>query len=159
MTTRSDAAVRGALAGVAGGLIMTAMKKKVAPRAMPEEMRTHTFAPKQAVEWVEEQAGYPNALTDDQEMRAAMATHLGYSVITGATYGLIRRKADGVPAPLTGALFGLAVWGASFEGWMPALGIKQRTTERPMEQWPMPIMGHLIFGAATALAYEALQRV
>lgn len=65
---------------------------------------------------------------------------------------------DGVPAPVAGALFGLAVWALSFEGWMPAVGIMRRTTEEPPKKWPAPIMGHVVYGVATALVYDALER-
>jgi uncharacterized membrane protein YagU involved in acid resistance len=159
MSKAMDAAVRGALGGVAGGLAMYGMKQTVAPKVLPKDMRREGFAPKKAVEWAEETAGHPDVLTEDQEMKAAMAAHLAYSAGFGALYGLVRRRADGVPAPLAGALFGLAVWKVSFDGWMPALGIMEATTEMPMKKWPPDIMGHAIYGAATALAYEALENV
>ena len=156
MTNALDAAVRGAVGGVAGGLAMYGMKQKVAPKLLPEEMRREGFAPEKAVEWAEEKAGHPEGLTEDQEQKAAMAAHLAYSAGFGALYGLARRKVDGLPAPLAGALFGLAVWGLSFEGGMPALGIMKAPTDLPMEKRPPDVMGHVIYGAATALVYEAL---
>ena len=113
MSNAVDAAVRGALGGVAGGLAMYGMKQKVAPKVIPEDMRREGFAPKEAVEWAEEQAGHPDALTEDQEQNAAMAAHLAYSAGFGALYGLVRHKADGMPAPLAGAIFGLVVWGSA----------------------------------------------
>ena len=157
MSKATDAAIRGALGGVAGGLAMYGMKQKVAPKVIPEDMRREGFAPRKAVEWAEEQAGHPNALTDAEEEKAAMAAHLAYSAGFGALYGLVRRKADGVPTPLAGALFGLAVWGVNFEGLMPALGMMKATTDMPMQKWPPDIMGHVIYGAATAVVYEALE--
>jgi uncharacterized membrane protein YagU involved in acid resistance len=159
MTDRTDAALRGALGGVAGGLAMYGMKQMVAPKVLPKDMRREGFAPKKAVEWGEEQAGHPNALTKTEEEKAAMAAHLAYSAGFGALYGLVRRKADGVPAPLAGALFGLVVWGVSFEGLMPALGMMKATTDLPMKKWPPDLMGHVIYGAATAVAYEALENL
>jgi uncharacterized membrane protein YagU involved in acid resistance len=159
MSKAMNAALRGALGGAAGGLAMYGMKQKVAPRVIPKDMRREGFAPKEAVEWTEEKAGRPDALTEDQEMKAGMAAHLAYSAGLGALYGLVRRKTDGVPAPLAGALFGLAVWAASFEGWMPALGMIEATTEMPMKKWPPDLMGHAIYGAATAVVYEALEDV
>ena len=155
----TDAAVRGALGGVAGGLAMYGMKQIVAPKVIPEDMRREGFAPKKAVEWAEQQAGHPNALTNDQEEKAAMAAHLAYSAGFGALYGLVRRKAEGMPTPLAGALFGLAVWGISFEGLMPALGMMPGTTDLSMKKWPPDIMGHIIYGAATAVVHEALENV
>lgn len=71
----------------------------------------------------------------------------------------MRRKIDGVPAALAGAIFGVALWKASFEGWMPALGIMPATTGPPMKKRPPDIVGHVVYGAATAVSYETLQKV
>lgn len=42
---------------------------------------------------------------------------------------------------------------------MPALGITQRTTDKPLKKWPAPLMAHLVYGTATAAAYEALESI
>ena len=146
----------GALAGVAGGLVMMAMRKKVVPKVMPKQMKPDGFVPKQTVEWAEEKVSRPEALSEQQEMKAAAGAHLGYSALMGAVYGLARPQLQSLPAPLLGAAFGLSVWGLSFEGWMPALGIKEKTTSKPPQKWFVPIMGHMVYGAVTALAFEAL---
>jgi uncharacterized membrane protein YagU involved in acid resistance len=153
----TNRALLGALAGAAGGLAMTLMIQKVAPKVLPEEMRPGGFAPKKAVQWTEEKAGQPEALSEGEEMKAAMGAHLGYSAMGGAMYGIARESVRGIPAPLSGAVFGLALWGLSFEGWMPALGIMERTTDKPIKKWPAPIMGHLIYGVVTALSFEGLE--
>lgn len=116
MDQTTDTAVRGAIAGVVGGLAMTAMMKGLAPHVLPADMRPDEFAPKKAVEWVEAEAGHPDALTDPQAMSAAMTAHLGYSALMGALFGLARRRARSASIPMAGAAFGLAVWGISFEG-------------------------------------------
>lgn len=158
-----NAVLRGAIGGVAGGLAMTAMMSKVAPKMIPADMRPDGSVPKKAVEWAEAQIGRPNALSDDQAQKVAMAVHLGYSALGGALYGLARQKmeqkAEHIPIPVAGALFGLAVWALSFEGWLPAVGIMKRTTDEPVKKWPAPIMGHLVYGTATALAFDALGNV
>jgi hypothetical protein len=152
-------ALNGTLAGAAGTAAMTLMMRRVAPKVIPEEMRPDEFVPKKAVEWAEEQAGVPEALTKEEEMKAAMGAHFTYGSSMGALYGLARSTLLREAAlPLAGALFGLGVWAASFEGWMPKLGIMEATTEKPPKKWPMPIMAHLVYGATTALAYEVLDR-
>ena len=54
------------------------------------------------------------------------------------------------PAPVAGAMFGLPVWGASFQALLPALGIKEATTEHPPKRWPAPLTAHTVFGVVTA---------
>jgi uncharacterized membrane protein YagU involved in acid resistance len=157
MNSSMTRAVWGALAGVAGGLAMTLMIQKVAPNVLPEAMRPDGFAPKKAVEWTEAKTEHPEALTERQEMKAAMVGHLGYSAAAGAVYGVARENLRRVPAPLTGAALGLVLWGLSFEGWMPAVGIMERTTDKPLAKWPAPIMGHVLYGVVTALAFEGLE--
>lgn len=90
MSNTMDAAVRGAVAGAAGTAVMTLMMRKVAPKLIPEDMRPDEFIPKKAVEWAEEQVGHPHALTEDQEMKAAMGAHFAYGSGNGALYGLLR---------------------------------------------------------------------
>lgn len=159
MDTLLERGIRGAIAGVAGGLAMTGMVWKVAPHVIPEDMRPDEFVPKKAVRWAEEQMGHPDALTKEQEQAAAMGAHLGYSALMGALFGLAQPKLEGLPTPVAGVAFGLAVWALSFEGLMPVLGIMERTTDKPMKKWPPPIMGHVVYGNTTAFAFDALEGV
>lgn len=153
-TTRQ--ALLGAIAGMAGGAVMTLMIRKAAPKIMPPSMRPDEFAPQKAVEWAERAVGRPDMLDEPTEMKAAMGTHLGYSALAGAVYGLVRPSTSDLPTPVAGAAFGMSVWALSFEGWMPAVGIMERTTDKPVTKWPAPIMGHMVYGITTAVAYEVL---
>jgi hypothetical protein len=155
-SSSTSRALFGALAGAAGGAVMAMMMQKIAPKVMPQSMRPDEFIPKKAIQWAERTAGRPDALGDSTEMKAAMGAHLGYSALAGAVYGLARPLARDLPVPISGAAFGMGVWALSFEGWMPAMGIMERTTDEPPRKWPAPIMGHAIYGVATALAYEGL---
>lgn len=160
MRDSTDTLVRGALAGAAGTAVMTLMMRKAAPKMIPEEMRPDEFPPKKVVEWAEEQAGEPHALTESQEMRAAMGAHFAYGSGSGAVYGLLRDTVlDRLPAPLAGMMFGVGLWAIGFEGWMPALGVQEATHEKSPKKWPMPVMSHMIYGATTAFTYEALEKV
>lgn len=157
MTRSVDAVIRGGLAGLAGTAVMTLMMRKIAPAVVPDEMRPDGFAPAKVVTWAEAESGHPHALTESQEMKAAMVAHFAYGSGSGAVYGLLRSELPDLPAPLLGAMFGIGLWAIGFEGWMPALGVQERTTEKPPEKWPMPIMGHVVYGATTAVAYESLE--
>ena len=42
---------------------------------------------------------------------------------------------------------------------MPALGMIEATTDLPVKKWRPDIMGHVIYGATTAMTYEALESV
>ena len=61
-----------------------------------------------------------------REGQDALATvlHLAFGAGAGALFEPLRRAARvPVPAPLLGAAFGTLVWGVSYAGWIPALGI------------------------------------
>lgn len=154
-----DSLIRGAAAGAAGTAVMTVMRTQVAPRVMPAETMPEEFTPKKAVQWAEQRLGEPNALSEAQEEKAAMAAHFGYGSGAGAAYALLRESVlRKLPPPLAGMLFGAGLWAISFEGWMPALGVQEATTEKPPRKWPAPVMMHLLYGVSTALALEALDR-
>lgn len=54
----------------------------------------------------------------------ASLLHIGFGAAGGALFEPLRRAARvPVPAPLLGAAFGTLVWGVSYAGWVPALGI------------------------------------
>ncbi|AFZ69289.1 DUF6789 family protein [Deinococcus peraridilitoris] len=149
---------RGALAGAAGTVVMTMLMRVVGPKVAPKEMRPDEFVPKKVVEWMERQAGRPDALNENQELKASYGVHFGYGSSIGALYGSLRNRLPGLPAPLAGALFGLAVWGVNFEGVMPATGMDKAATQKPPRKWPMPIIAHLVYGVVSALAYERPDR-
>ncbi len=158
---RRRAALAGALGGVAGGVAMTVLMTQVAPRVVPKSMLPDPPAPVKTVRWAERQVDRPQALSGKSEQAAAMAAHLAYSAVTGAGYGLARssiRAVRNVPTPAAGALFGLLVWAASFQGLLPALGVMKATTEHPPKRWPAPLMGHTVFGVLTAAIAAKVDR-
>lgn len=71
--------------------------------------------------------------------------HLGYGASVGAVYGLLSPRVRRAPL-LTGPIYGLAVCGASYQGWIPALGIAPPLSRRgPARRW-MQILSHLVYG-------------
>jgi uncharacterized membrane protein YagU involved in acid resistance len=146
---------QGALAGLAGTAAMTFMMRVVGPRVAPRSMRPAEFVPKSVVEWGEKKAGHPNALLG-YEMQAAAVAHSVYGLGLGALYGTLRAQLPQLPVPVAGALFGIGVWGVGFQKMLPAMGIQAKAIEQPMRRRPLPLMAHVIFGTATATAYEKL---
>ena len=68
---------------------------------------------------------------------------------SGARYGVGVRRRAGVGS---GALFGLAVWAASYKAWIPALGLMPPPAfDRPGRPTVMAL-AHLLFGGALGAA-------
>lgn len=145
--------VRGAAAGAVGTAVMTVLQLGGRSSLVPQSVQ-RKFPPKLGVEWAEAQAG-PGAQLGNGEKAAAIAgVHLAYGMGSGAAYGLLRERLDGVPAPLAGAVFGVGLWAAGFEGWMPAVGMKAPEHRLPPRKWVLPVVTHVVYGLTTAWAYE-----
>jgi uncharacterized membrane protein YagU involved in acid resistance len=72
-------------------------------------------------------------------------SHLGFGAGVGALYGLVSPRLPRAPL-LTGPLYGLAVCGASYQGWIPAMGIVPPLSRRgPTRQW-MQVLSHVVYG-------------
>jgi hypothetical protein len=162
MSTR-DAAIRGAVAGAIGTLAMVALRRVLEPQLVPSSIRHKKHPPEQVTEWAASKTGKARALPKRKKMTAAMVLHFGYGSAAGALYGVARERLphdDGIVSAVDeGATFGTAVWAASVEGLLPALGIAPPTTDLPKRKWPMPVLEHMAYGVVTALAFEALSRL
>lgn len=145
------------VAGLVGTVAMTSVMKGRASRWFAPDRLPREFVPKQIVERVEE-AVAPGALTEAEEMRLTMPAHYGYGGTMGAVYGPVRHRLAGLPAPVVGALFGLGVWALGYVGWLPAIGVREGTAAGSRRRMVAPLVAHLVYGAATALVYEALDR-
>lgn len=154
---RSDlarAALRGAAAGVLGGLAMRAMMEVEERALLPEAQRT-TPPPEKVVEKAERKAG--TELSPGQERVAAMGVHLGYGALWGAVHGVGSELLD-VPPLLHGLLLGgLVYWtGMGPSGFLTKMGVAPSPMLQPIEQAAIPVGAHVAYGLATAAAYEAL---
>ncbi len=75
----------------------------------------------------------------------ASLAHLGFGAGVGALYGLLSPRLPRAPL-LTGPVYGLAVCGASYQGWIPALGIAPPLSRRgPARRW-MQVLSHVVYG-------------
>ncbi len=72
--------------------------------------------------------------------------HVGFGTGVGALYGLVSPRLPRVPF-LTGPLYGLAVCGASYQGWIPAMGIAPPLSRRGPARRSMQLLSHVVYGA------------
>lgn len=90
--------------------------------------------------------------------RRALTTvaHLGFGAGCGALYSLLR---PGRPSPARAALegvgFATAVWGASYAGWIPALGIMPRPDDDRKDRQITMVVAHWVFGAVLGAVVAA----
>ena len=133
----------GAIAGAVGTMAMTSAMRRLHDR-LPDKER-YPLTPREIVD---------STLDPDEEPGRDLTTvaHFAY----GAACGALIAAADPRPGPRTGAGAGVAVWLASYMGWIPALGILKPATRHPARRNLLMIGVHLVWGAATAKAMREL---
>ena len=83
-------------------------------------------------------------------------SHFGYGAAAGGVYGLVRDRLPGGPL-VGGVSFGLALWAASYFGWLPAAGLFPPPTREPGRRVGLMIAAHVVWGAATGIVAHGLR--
>jgi uncharacterized membrane protein len=91
-----------------------------------------------------------------KEQRPALNTamHVLYGTSWGVPFGVVWGRGERPPGPPRGLVFGLNVWLASLVE-LPALGIAPPPWRQPPAALAQDLAFHLVYGTATAAAYEA----
>jgi uncharacterized membrane protein YagU involved in acid resistance len=139
----------GAIAGFAGTMAMTAAMRRL-HRVLPKEER-YPLTPREIVDSVAAAAGAE--LADERARDIATAAHFAYGAAMGAMISALNPE----PSRKTGAAAGMAVWLASYMGWIPALHVLEPATRHPARRNLLMIGVHLVWGAATASAMRELR--
>lgn len=92
--------------------------------------------------------------SEDQEDALASLAHAGFGVTNGIVFALLPRYG---PAPLRGVALALAVWGVSYQGWVPALGILPAASKDKVGRPVVMIAAHAVFGAVLGVVDERLR--
>lgn len=148
-----DRALAGGIAGLAATLPMTISMEMMHDNLPPEEQ--YPLPPREITEKLAEEAGVDDDLSEKEHRAATLAAHFGYGAACGVVYGLASPVLPGSPVA-RGIGFGLAVWTGSYLGLLPSLGILKSAKEHPMRRNALMIAAHVVWGAATGLATEAM---
>ncbi len=138
----------GALAGMAATAAMT-LAMGALFRRLPVRDR-YPLPPREITTRVTNAAGLE--LAERRQVEATLASHFGYGAAAGALYPLLVRR----PTLPTGIAFGLAVWAASYLGWLPATRILRPATRHPGRRNALMLLAHVVWGGATALVADGL---
>jgi hypothetical protein len=84
---------------------------------------------------------------------ATLAYHFLYGAAAGSLFAALSDRRD----PATGAVFGVAVWGASYLGWIPAGRILAFGSRHPARRNSLMLAAHLVWGAALAAGLKELE--
>jgi len=136
--------VRGGLAGTVGTGVMTLV---IAVGRAAGLLRTPP--PRQIIENVAAKVGIRHRLPEPAVQASAMAAHLGYGATSGVLYTLVRPLLPESPM-LAGLGYGGAVWGASYLGLMPRLGLYPGPKADSLLRVAVMIAAHAVFGVGVA---------
>lgn len=146
------------LAGAIGGLLATVpmtLTMELLHRRLAREER-YPLPPREITQDIVQRTGHEKDLDEEQLARLSLLGHFGYGAVTGALYPLTRQHID---HPLVyGSGYGIAVWAASYFGWVPALDILAPPNRHPVNRRRLMIVAHVVWGASTVWIGERLAR-
>lgn len=131
--------LKGAIAGLVGGLLATAAKS-AAEKLYPP--RTHGEPEPPAV--LAEKAGQPSLETPTKKA-IEEGIHWGFGALAGAAYGVIAELYPQVTAR-QGITFGLALMTVTHEGALPALGLAASPEKQEGRERRSEMATHVVYG-------------
>jgi hypothetical protein len=129
----------GALAtGVMSALMLAARKLGITGELPPEKITSKALRSRRI---------RPSARQQDA---LATSLHFAFGAGAGAAFGVVARRVP-VPSVPLGMAYGTAIWGISYMGWVPALGMMRRADRDRRGRQAVVLAGHLVFGATLGL--------
>lgn len=151
--TLGDAAMKGAVAGMLGGVALLLAERLTSRAVLPPGERVHEG--RDAAEAIADTRDA--ALSPAQAEAAGAGLELGACALLGAVYGMVQSRLH-PPDVLHGLLLGGVSWMAtnSGAGALPRLGAAAPASMQSMERTAVPVASHVAYGVATAMAFDAL---
>jgi uncharacterized membrane protein YagU involved in acid resistance len=138
----------GGIGGFVGTMAMTAAMRRMHARLPTGE--SYPLPPREIVDSAAAKAGVD--VPDEAAKDVTTAAHFAYGAAIGAMIGALNPS----PAKPTGAVAGVAVWLASYMGWIPAMNVLEPATRHPRRRNGLMIGAHLVWGWWTAAAMREL---
>jgi putative membrane protein len=151
MTDRRRSLVKGALAGLLGGLV-GAGAKLVAEEFFPPRMEGQPAPP---VVLAEQMAGHP--VTSTQEKAAVRGIHWGFGALAGAMYG-VAVEIEPSLAAWRGAAFGVTLNRITHEALLPRMGLSPPKELQPPRERLSEWVTHAVYGVATDSVRRVVRR-
>ena len=170
----------GALAGLAGGLVMNQFQNLWSKLTADDRHSEHAHPPRQyagqqQLEGEQKSAEeeepatvkaaeaiacgvFDHELTKDERRIAGPVMHYGLSAGAGMTYGAL---AELTPMATIGfgVPFGTAVWAIADETMVPLFGLSKPPSQYPLSKHLYSLASHFVYGATTEAARRLLRNV
>jgi uncharacterized membrane protein YagU involved in acid resistance len=146
-----DSRIAATVAGAAATAPMTAVMMAL-HRTLPGESN-RPLPPRV----ITENAADMDGMDEGSRDAASLTAHFSFGAAAGVAYVPLAGK-SGLPPAAEGALFGVAVWGASYLGLMPATGLYNSAKDEPAQRNLLMITAHLVWGASLGVIYNMLSK-
>jgi hypothetical protein len=154
----------GALAGLAGTATMMAMRmfdETYAPKTIP---KTRRDPGRYMMRKAEAATNLPKVLPQGAVRRqienaGAMSMQVGYGILPGIAYAMLRGQRRNGSSLVEGAAIGMGVYLLGYFGWLPLLGLTRPLWKQPLPEVVGETMRHVAYGVTTAAVYGALESV
>ena len=147
LVSRSDLWFRKMLHGALAGFVATApmsLSMVLGWRLLPRREKYH-LPPRIITEEIAERLGIEDRIGEKEMVGFSIFSHFGYGAVFGTVYALVQDRIP-VHSSLKGALAGVALWAASYLGWLPAMGILTPATQHPWRRNLLMILAHVVWG-------------
>lgn len=151
MTKRERSIVKGAIAGMIGGLA-GAGAKMLAEKIFPPRTKGQPPPP---VVLVEQVTG--RSLPDDRKQAASQGVHWCFGAAAGAVYGAAVEVEPSLGA-WKGAAFGVTLNKFTHETVLPKLGLSRPKSEQPPQERISEWISHAIYGIFTDAVRRGVRR-
>lgn len=150
----AEAALAGALAGIAGGIALMLVEKAEQKVLLPEGSATPAMGQK-AVQQIARLRGAH--LSPVQAQAAGAGMQIGYCAILGSLLGVVASRVD-LPAIVDGLAFAGLSYAVTMsdKGILPRLGADTPPEMHSIEESAVPVGAHLAFGLTTAAVFDAV---
>ena len=145
------------ITGGIAGLVATAPMSAVmlGLRRMLPRVEQYALPPRQITVAATRKAGFEEHLDEPARSLLTVVAHFGYGAAAGTLYAPLSRRVP-FPPVAAGITYGMAVWTASYLGFLPVLGLISPATNHPARRNALMIVAHVVWGATMALLLERL---
>jgi uncharacterized membrane protein YagU involved in acid resistance len=145
--------LKGAISGCASTVPMSVLME--AGYHLLPLTKKYALPPRQITVKILKELGLNDDFNNEEVDLLTLLSHFGYGASMGILYQLLMHNRNA--SVKNGALFGVAVWTASYLGWLPALGIRKPATQESFERNCLMILAHIVWGASLGGVQRALQ--
>ena len=143
--------LKGAVAGLVGGLIATAAKT-AAEQMYPPRTHGEPEPPDVMVDKASD-----GRLTTTQKKVASEGIHWGFGALAGAAYGVMAELYPQVTAK-NGVTFGMTLMAFAHEGALPALGLSAEPKDQNPREQRSEMVTHVVYGVVAETVRKVVRK-